>query len=98
MVVPSLGVWLVAFFWLESRCYGAFRHAAHALAHVLRGFSDAVGRQTFPFSLPCRLVIHFADGVPGCVKTLRRGGLRTSLHRLAGVADEVILDVRTGQC
>src|ERR1700730_1622110 len=99
MVVASLDIRLMIFFrGFESGRHRAFRHAAHALAHVLRGFSYSVGRQTLRFGLPGGLVIHFAGGVPGLVKTLRGGGLGTSLHRLAGVADEVILDLGAGQC
>src|SRR3979411_2600826 len=61
MVVASLDIRLMIFFGgFESGRHRAFRYAAHTLAHILRGLSYAVGRQTLRFGLPGGLLIHFA--------------------------------------
>src|ERR1700694_3661861 len=97
MVRFSLSDWLLIVLWrFKSGCDRVFRNAAHALAHVLRGLPYAVGRQTFHFSLPGRLVVDFTDSVLSNVETLRCGSLSTPLRRGAGVADQPILDVGAG--
>jgi len=81
----------------ESGRYRNFRNTPHPLSDVLCGLTYAVGRKAFLLSPPGRFVDDFTDGVLSGVETLRCGGLAASLHRGAGVANQVILDLGAGQ-
>src|ERR1700736_2917913 len=98
MVGPSVSAWLmIVLCRFESGRHRSLRNAPHPLSDVLCGIAYAAGRKTFLLGLPGRVVDDFADGVLGGLETLRCGGLSTSLHRGAGVANEVILNVGAGQ-
>src|ERR1700737_2610969 len=98
MVGPSLSAWLmIVMCRFESGRHRSFRNAPHPLSDGLCGLVYAVGRKAFLLSLPGRFVDDFTDGVLSGVETLRCGGLSASLHRSAGAANQVILDVGAGQ-
>src|SRR5438046_10688297 len=98
MVSLSVSAWLmIVLSRFESGRHRGFRNAPHPLSDVLCGLAYALGRQTFCFSLAGCFVVNFTDGVPGSVQTLRCGSLSAPLHRSAGVANPLILDVGPGQ-
>jgi hypothetical protein len=97
MVSLSVIAWLMIFLsGLEGSRYSAFRNATHALAEVLCGFAHALGRQTFRFGLLGCFIDDFTDGILSGGETLGCSGLSPSLHRSAGIANQVILNVGTG--
>src|ERR1700687_2585041 len=98
MVGPSVSAWLmIVSCRFESGRHRSLRNAPHPLSDVQCGFAYAVGRKAFLLSLPGRFVDDFTDGVLSGLKTLRCGVLSTSLHCGAGLANEISLDVGTGQ-
>src|SRR5580693_8332213 len=102
MVGPSVSAWLmivlmIVLYRFEGGRHRSFRNAPYPLSDILCGLSYAVGRKAFLLSLPGCFVDDFTDDVRSGVETLRCGGLGESLHRGAGVANQIILNVGAGQ-
>src|ERR1700692_4022438 len=98
MVGPSVSAWLmIVLSRFERGCHWGFPNAGPGRADVLCGLTNVVGCQTFCFSLPGCFVVNYTNGAPGSIEPLRCGGLSASLHRGAGVANQVVFNVGAGQ-